>query len=133
MQVRTHQTNFRKALLKEADEKCMVTGLGYPQLLVASHIKPFAECEDVEECYDPMNGLLLSENIDSLFDKHLISFSASSGEMFLAEGVDDELLEKFGVKKSYRLCDEFLKDKRKEYLKLHNAHTKTSLLSKQPS
>lgn len=126
VQARTNQTNFRKALLKEADEECMVTGLGYPQLLVASHIKPFAECEDEEESYDPMNGLLLSENIDSLFDKFLISFSASSGEILLADGVDDGLLKKFGIKKSYRLRHEYLTDKRKEYLKLHNARTRTS-------
>lgn len=48
------------------DEKCMVEQLSYPTL-IASHIKPFIKSNE-DEAYDPNNGILLSRNIDSLFD-----------------------------------------------------------------
>lgn len=47
--------------------------LSYP-VLIASHIKPFIESDEIE-AYDPNNGFLLSRTIDSLFDLKYISFS----------------------------------------------------------
>jgi hypothetical protein len=45
------------------------------QALRASHVLPWSNATDVERL-DPDNGLLLSANLDALFDKHLISFNA---------------------------------------------------------
>jgi predicted restriction endonuclease len=45
----------------------MLEKLSYPSL-VASHIKPFIKSDDFE-AYDPNNGILLSRNMDILFDK----------------------------------------------------------------
>ncbi|WP_223810178.1 MULTISPECIES: HNH endonuclease signature motif containing protein [unclassified Campylobacter] len=41
-------------------------------LFRASHIKSYKN-SDLKEIYDIHNGLLLSANMDALFDKHLIS------------------------------------------------------------
>ena len=51
---------------------CMVEKLSYPSL-VASHIKPFVSASETE-AYDANNGLLLSRNMDLLFDQGYIFF-----------------------------------------------------------
>lgn len=52
-----------------------MTGLAVPSLLRASHIRPWALCESDAERLDVFNGLLLSPNLDALFDQFLISFT----------------------------------------------------------
>ncbi len=72
---RIGQDLFRHALLDYWQGRCCVTGLAVPSLLRASHIKPWALCESDEERLDVFNGLLLSPNLDALFDQFLISFT----------------------------------------------------------
>ena len=71
---RIGQAKFRKDLLKYW-KICSVTGLSVGILLRASHIKPWSAASPSERL-DPFNGLLLSPNLDALFDEGLISFSA---------------------------------------------------------
>jgi putative restriction endonuclease len=66
--VRLGQQNFRRDLLSFWDGKCALTGLNFPELLRASHIKPWRDC-DPRERLDPDNGLLLAVHIDGLFDQ----------------------------------------------------------------
>lgn len=54
-------------------EVCTLTGLAIPELLNASHIKPWRESSNRERL-DPMNGLLLIAHADRLFDRYLMSF-----------------------------------------------------------
>lgn len=70
---RTIQGKFREALMKKFSGRCALTGLNKPELLIASHIKPWSISDEAER-RDVNNGLLLAAPIDSLFDKHLISF-----------------------------------------------------------
>lgn len=70
--VRRVQRFFRSALLASYEGRCAVTGLALPELLVASHIKPWAEGERYRA--DPRNGILLNALLDRAFDRHLISF-----------------------------------------------------------
>lgn len=72
---RIGQDLFRHALLDYWQGRCCVTGLAVPSLLRASHIRPWALCESDEERLDVFNGLLLSPNLDTLFDQFLISFT----------------------------------------------------------
>ncbi|CAM5798368.1 HNH endonuclease [Rhizobacter fulvus] len=44
-----------------------------PELLIASHIKPWRDSSNVERL-DPTNGLLIAVHVDKLFDRHLLSF-----------------------------------------------------------
>lgn len=60
-------------------EVCTLTGIALPELLIASHIKPWRE-SDNRERLDPANGLLLAAHVDKLFDRHLLSFEMQGGE-----------------------------------------------------
>jgi putative restriction endonuclease len=65
---RVGQNLFRDALLDYWRGHCCVTGLAVPELLRASHIKPWATCDSDEERLDVFNGLLLAPHLDALFD-----------------------------------------------------------------
>lgn len=62
-------------------EVCVITGTAVPEMLVASHIKPWRKSSNGERL-DWMNGLLLVANADRLFDRHLLSFSRRGDEYF---------------------------------------------------
>jgi predicted restriction endonuclease len=70
---RKGQNLFREAVLSSYRYQCCVTGIADPRLLVASHIKPWAQ--DAPNRLNPRNGLCLSTFYDRAFDIGLISFS----------------------------------------------------------
>lgn len=72
---RVGQDVFREALMKYWNGACPLTGITDPELLRASHIVPWAECETDALRLDVYNGLLLSSLWDAAFDAGLISFS----------------------------------------------------------
>ena len=102
-------------------EKCMVSKLSYP-ILIASHIKPFIKSSD-DEAYDPDNGLLLSQDMDGLFDNGYISFN-DNGSIILSNGLDSELK---AYLRKYTLDEIFIRDKRKQYLNYHRDYFKKKL------
>lgn len=69
---RKHQDFFRKTLLTAYRGKCGLTQIDQPQLLIASHIKPWAA--DERNRLNPRNGILLNGLHDRAFDSGLISF-----------------------------------------------------------
>lgn len=71
---RIGQNLFRQALLDYWGGRCLMTGITDPDLLRASHIVPWAECESDALRLDVHNGLLLSALWDAAFDCGLISF-----------------------------------------------------------
>jgi len=71
---RVGQDLFRKALLEYWEGRCAVTGLAVPELLRASHAKPWKHATDTERM-DVHNGLLLAVHLDALFDKGLLTFT----------------------------------------------------------
>lgn len=70
---RVGQGFYRQQVIEKWKGKCPLTGIDILPILISSHIVPWAESND-EERLDVENGILLSPLIDSLFDKHLISF-----------------------------------------------------------
>lgn len=72
VQARIGQGQFRADLI-EYWRGCAVTGCELTGILVASHIKPWRESNNVERL-DPFNGLLLTPNLDRAFDQGYISF-----------------------------------------------------------
>lgn len=78
---RLGQGQFRKDLLEAYGGACPVTGIEHPDLLVASHIKPWKACSNAERL-DPQNGILLSALVDRLFDRGLITFSSDGRIIF---------------------------------------------------
>lgn len=72
IKARIGQGTFRQLLL-EMWEGCAVTDIRLPNVLRASHIKPWRFSTNSERL-DPYNGLLLLPQYDQLFDKGFISF-----------------------------------------------------------
>lgn len=70
---RINQSFFRASVLSAYDNKCCITGIAIPKLLVASHIKPWSECTDGNERTDTQNGLCLNSLHDRAFDKGLFT------------------------------------------------------------
>lgn len=109
---------YKNQLIEESEEilgqtKCMLENLAYPSL-VASHIKPFISSNE-NEAYDPNNGLLLSRNMDILFDQGYISFG-DDGDMICSDKLDDNI--KLYLQ-NYRLDKIFINENRKIYFKYH--------------
>ncbi len=73
---RVGQDRYRNALLDFWDGQCAVTGLAVPELLRASHAKPWAVATDTERL-DVHNGLLLAVHLDALFDRGFLTFDAT--------------------------------------------------------
>ncbi|MCI6530224.1 MAG: HNH endonuclease, partial [Mesosutterella sp.] len=69
---RIGQGIYRQRLLKFWHEKCAVTGFSNPDMLLASHIKPWRLSDNCERL-DPCNGLLLSPALDRAFDRGFIT------------------------------------------------------------
>ncbi|MBD5480131.1 MAG: hypothetical protein HDR14_12725 [Lachnospiraceae bacterium] len=69
---RVNQGIFRDLLLKRYN-KCCLCGMENHTLLIASHIKPWAESEPKEKLDDD-NGFLMCPNHDRIFDKGYITF-----------------------------------------------------------
>lgn len=74
IQARLGQGRYRAGLIELWHGNCSVTGYPDTRLLIASHIKPWYRAND-EERLDPHNGLLLTPNLDKVFDQGLISFN----------------------------------------------------------
>lgn len=73
IKARVGQGAFRDALIARW-KGCSVTGCAALSLLVASHIKPWSKCTTPTERLGAANGLLLTPNLDKLFDCGLITF-----------------------------------------------------------
>lgn len=70
VRLRVNQNFFRKRVLSAYNYQCCITGLAIPELLIASHIVPWAE--DVQNRLNPRNGLCLNAFHDRAFDQGLI-------------------------------------------------------------
>ncbi len=75
-------------MLERWDGQCAVTGVSTPEVLRASHIKSWADSNDSERL-DPENGLMLTANLDALFDRGLISFT-DEGEVIIKASISPE-------------------------------------------
>ena len=64
---------FRKAVLTSYDYTCCISGIEIPELLIASHIKPWEVSDEKTERVNPANGLCLNAFYDRAFDQGLIT------------------------------------------------------------
>jgi putative restriction endonuclease len=70
VRVRVNQSFFRRRILSAYEFRCCVTGIAIRDLLVASHIIPWAT--DVPNRLNPRNGLCLNALHDRAFDRGLM-------------------------------------------------------------
>ena len=114
--VRLCQGPFRADLEREFGNACAATGLAALPVLRASHIVPWKHATNVQR-RDPMNGLLLSANIDALFDRYMITFRPD-GKLEVSRTLTQRELDRLGPLPDLRLrpCE-----RRAAYLEQHNA------------
>lgn len=72
---RVNQCFFRAAVLAAYGGRCCITGLAVPDLLIASHIVPWAR--DTLNRVNPRNGLCLNALHDCAFDRGFITLSGT--------------------------------------------------------
>ena len=72
---RKGQDYFRRMILANYGGRCALTGIDIPQLLLASHIIPWADKSHKKERLNPCNGICLSALYDKAFEQGLISIS----------------------------------------------------------
>jgi putative restriction endonuclease len=113
---RVGQNLFRSALLDFFGGRCCVTGLAVPELLRASHIKPWADCTSDEERLDVFNGLLLAPNLDALFDCGWITFD-EAGQVIVSAKLPADARECLGVSGAWRI--DTLSPRHRCYLAYH--------------
>ena len=99
---RVGQNKFRDAMLDYWGGACAVTGVAIPEVLRASHAKPWAECVTDAERLDVFNGFLLSANLDALFDRFLISFD-EQGVLVTAPALAGIELQPLGISPGMKL------------------------------
>lgn len=118
IRARNGQGIFREGVIAYFD-RCAVTNCTNLELLTASHIKPWKDC-DAFQALDPFNGLLLSPNIDALFDKGLITFS-DEGTIVISPRLSPSDAKALGVDGSMKIYKP-LNQMHLQYLRYHRAH-----------
>lgn len=88
VKVRLAQSFFRRAVLTVYQGQCCISGNPIPELLVASHILPWAS--HPQHRVNPRNGLCLSRLHDGAFDKGLIAFD-DDYRLILSKRLKDHL------------------------------------------
>lgn len=78
---RIGQQHFRAALMEFWNGRCAISGLDVPDLLRASHARPWAECDNDADRLDVFNGLLLAAHLDAAFDSGLIAIGEDGAVM----------------------------------------------------
>jgi len=110
---KTELINEEKKLYHDSHEKCVLEHKGYP-ILIASHIKPYRVCNEKEQ-FDRNNGLLLSKNMDSLFDGGYITFD-ENGNVITSSQLETEVAE---YVKTFKLDSIVYNAKRQAYMEYH--------------
>lgn len=99
---RVGQNVFRDGLLELWEGRCAVTGLAVPELLRASHIKPWADCETDAERLDVYNGVLLAPHLDAAFDRGFVTI-ADDGALVVSNVLDETAKRLLGLDRHLRM------------------------------
>ena len=124
---RVGQGFYRQQILEKWGGRCPITKIDAKSILISSHIKPWKYSND-EERLDVENGILLSPNLDSLFDRFLISF-LEDGKMIISTKLSKENRLRIGINYDVRLevtkgMEKYLNFHREKFYEKQK-HTKT--------
>jgi putative restriction endonuclease len=90
--VRIGQDRFRDALMNYWNGVCPLTGISNPELLRASHIIGWADCDSDQERLNVYNGLLLSSLWDAAFDTGLVTFD-DDGRVIVSPAMNSKAIQ----------------------------------------
>ncbi|MDT3680546.1 MAG: HNH endonuclease [Burkholderiaceae bacterium] len=100
---RVGQSLFRTALLDYWGRRCCVSGLDVPELLRASHIKPWSMCASDKERLSVNNGLLLAPHFDALFDGGWMTVD-DDGSVRLSKRLSEDAQARLGLSRELEVC-----------------------------
>lgn len=112
---RVGQGAYRKSILHRWEYKCAVTGFDKLDVLIASHILPWADANN-DQRLDVNNGILLSPAYDALFDTHLITFE-NSGKIVLSTHIEKGAYQSIGISGNEKIAQ--LNHSNQHYLDMH--------------
>ncbi len=113
------QTQFRKALFENNAHVCPICGFSFEKFLIASHIKPYAKCEDTYDAINHFNGLLLCPNHDRLFeDAKYMTIEYNTGRIVLSK--EAETSRDYGNLLGLSISKNYINSERRHYLQWHN-------------
>lgn len=102
---RIGQDIFRAGLMDYWQGRCPLTGITDPALLRASHIVPWAHCDNDAERLNVHNGLLLSALWDAAFDQGLVTFN-DDGEPLFSPTLSEQARSRLGWQEPLPLTDQ---------------------------
>ncbi len=95
--------------------RCAVTGCRNPELLRASHLKPWRKSTNPQRL-DPLNGLLLAPHLDTALDRGLITFT-DDGRIQLSSNLSPADCTCLGIRRTMRLS--YVDQRHRAYLRFH--------------
>ena len=114
---RKGQAKF-KSNLKKVESMCRITKVRNPELLIASHIKPWRCCETATERLDGNNGFLFTPDADKLFDKGFFTIDEKR-KILISDEIPKTDLSKLGLKSLSETDVGILNEAQWKYLKFH--------------
>ena len=104
--------------MSKIEHACRITKVNRPEHLIASHCKPWRDCESNDERLDGENGLLLTPTVDHLFDRGFISFE-NDGEVLVSPVAHRESLKRMGIEVAGRVNVGAFSEGQRRYLEFH--------------
>lgn len=114
---RRGQGKFRERVSK-IEHACRITRVNRPEHLIASHCKPWRDCESNHERLDGENGLLLTPTVDHLFDRGFISFE-DGGDLLISPVAHRDSLSRMGIEVTSRVNVGTFTEGQRRYLDFH--------------
>jgi putative restriction endonuclease len=105
---RRGQGKFRERVSR-IEYACRITRVYRPEHLIASHCKPWRDCESNDERLDGENGLLLTPTVDHCHD----------GELLISPVVHRESLRRMGIPPEERRNVGGFTEGQRRYLEFH--------------
>lgn len=122
VRIRVNQNFFRSSILASYNNTCCITGLQQPELLIASHIRPWSI--DEKNRLNPQNGIAINALHDKAFENGLLTitpdFKIKISPLLLKQK-KSKAVEEFFIQyndQDINLPSRFLPDI--EFLKYHN-------------
>lgn len=106
-----------KQNVQRTESRCRVTKVDQIEHLRASHCKPWRDASNVERL-DGDNGLLLTPDVDHLFDRGFISFE-DTGEVLISPVAHQESLRLMGLEDALRSNVGAFSEGQRAYLSFH--------------
>ena len=117
VKARRGQGLFKKNV-RMIESRCRITKVDRIQHLIASHCKPWRDCETNSERLDGENGLLLTPTMDHLFDRGYISFEGQ-GKLLVSPVAHKESMVRMGIDPGVRVDVGAFSEGQRNYLEYH--------------